>query len=398
MRHLADGVLRRLYDEPLALGAQDRTHLAGCARCHARYQTITADARAVGGLLDEPAEPDLRAALATFRGRMATAQREAAMQGRGLAPHIPRAEHVAAGPPSSFSHIRRFLMIMHARYRRLPNPARGVTLAATLAAALLAAVALTPAGSLAQGLLTIFEPRQFAAVPVTMADLQSLPDLQQYGTVHAPSMPAPRTFPSAASAGAAAGEGVLTLDAARSGVSGRAHYGLIGATTGSFTFSAARARAAAHGTGKALPPMPASLDGSVLQVTVGPVVVTTYGAAADTHDTQALLIAQAPLPRVTSTGATVSAIERYLLALPGVSPSLASAIRSIGDPATTLPIPIPIDLAQADHVTVQGVTGLAVGDNTGIGSGVIWQKDGMVYGVAGAMPESRVLAIARALR
>jgi hypothetical protein len=49
-------------------------------------------------------------------------------------------------------------------------------------------------------------------------------------------------------------------------------------------------------------------------------------------------------------------------------------------------------------VQVQGTSGLAVGDNTGIGSGVIWEKDGVVYGVAGALPESQILAIANSLQ
>ena len=143
--------------------------------------------------------------------------------------------------------------------------------------------------------------------------------------------------------------------------------------------------------------MPPALDGSTLRVAIGPVVIGTYGTAADTGDLPQLVIAQAPMPRVTSSGATVAAIEHYLLAQPGVAPELAASIRAIGDPTTTLPIPIPIDMAQADHVAVQGVTGLAIGDNTGIGSGVIWEKDGMVYGVAGTLPENQVLAIARSL-
>jgi hypothetical protein len=289
------------------------------------------------------------------------------------------------------------IMVVQARYRRIPAPARGLAVIAALISALVASFVLTPAGSLAQGLLTIFEPKQFTAIPVSTADLQSLPDLQQYGTMHAPSMPSPRAVDSAAAAAATTGQRVLVPGTAPSGVTGRVQYAVIGRTTGSFTFSASLVRAAARASGKPLAPMPASLDGSVLQVTVGPVVVATYGQASG-NSLPELVIAQAPLPTVTSTGARVPAIEQYLLSQPGVSPQLAASIRAIGDPTTTLPIPIPIDLAQADHVAVQGVTGLAIGDNTGVGSGVIWQKDGMVYGVAGSLPESQVLAIARALQ
>jgi hypothetical protein len=114
-------------------------------------------------------------------------------------------------------------------------------------------------------------------------------------------------------------------------------------------------------------------------------------------DIPSLVVAEAARPRITSTGATAKEIEDYLLAQPGVSPQLAAEIKAIGDPTTALPIPVPVERATAQTVQVQGTSGLAVGDNTGIGSGVIWEKDGVVYGVAGALPESQILAIANSL-
>ena len=54
-------------------------------------------------------------------------------------------------------------------------------------------------------------------------------------------------------------------------------YAVLSQGTASFTFSAAKARAAAAATGKTLPAIPAGLDGSTLQVTIGPAVVATYG-------------------------------------------------------------------------------------------------------------------------
>jgi anti-sigma factor RsiW len=101
---------------------------------------------------------------------------------------------------------------------------------------------------------------------------------------------------------------------------------------------------------------------------------------------------------VTSTGATVAQIEDYLLRQPGVSPSLAAEIRSIGDPETTMPIPIPIERAFGLRVTVQGVSGLGVGDNTGVGGVVVWQRGGIIYAVAGQLPQRDILAIAESLR
>jgi len=81
-----------------------------------------------------------------------------------------------------------------------------------------------------------------------------------------------------------------------------------------------------------------------------------------------------------------------------VSPALAAQIRAIGDPASTLPVPIPVGVAQAKNVSVHGTTGLFVGDSTGLGSGVIWVQNGLVYVVGGTLTESEVLAVANSLK
>ena len=55
MRHLSDGTLRRIYDEPLALTAADQAHFDECAECKPRFHVIANDARATTGLLQVPA-------------------------------------------------------------------------------------------------------------------------------------------------------------------------------------------------------------------------------------------------------------------------------------------------------------------------------------------------------
>src|SRR5207244_8516636 len=67
-------------------------------------------------------------------------------------------------------------------------------------------------------------------------------------------------------------------------------------------------------------------------------------------------------------------------------PIFEAALNAIGDPTSTLIIPIPIQYATSTAVTVQGVKGVAVGDNTGLGSGVIWIK-GNVFAVAGPLKQ-----------
>jgi hypothetical protein len=112
----------------------------------------------------------------------------------------------------------------------------------------------------------------------------------------------------------------------------------------------------------------------------------------------ALIIVQSASPQLTSTGATAREIEAYLLAMPGVAPQLADEIRAIGDPGTTMPVPVPVDKAFAQNVSIDGVTGLGIGDETGVGGMIMWQKNGIVYGVGGTMPQHELMEVAASLR
>jgi hypothetical protein len=181
-------------------------------------------------------------------------------------------------------------------------------------------------------------------------------------------------------------------------VTGPAVFAVVSQGTGSFTFSAAKARAAALREGKALPAMPANIDGSTLYLTVGPAIIESYGAGVAGSQMPSLLIVEATVPKVESSGVSVGQLENYLLLQPGISPTLAAQIRAMGDPSQTLPIPIPVNMATSHPVTVQGVHGVTIGDSSGLGSAVIWVKDGVVYAVGGTLTENQVLQVANSLR
>lgn len=357
MKHLDDGALRRLLDEPLSQGG---SHLAACERCRRRSAEIArdaAEARRLLAMADSPVE--LAPALARMRARTSI-------------PHMNRVERTVA-----------------------PEiPRRRVPLLAALAACLVAGLAFTPAGSWAQSLVTIFQPRSVAAVPVSLSDLRALPHLARFGTFHTSQKGRVQPEPNAAAAGAAAGMTVLTPSSLPSSLPAPT-FDFIPGSNSTFTFSAAKAAAAAARAGRPLPPMPANINGSTLTLSTGNAVAAIYGNL--NRGVPDLVIGQMVAPRVSSTGITAQQLEDYLVSLPGVSPQLASALRGIADPTSTLPIPIPVNLAQADRVTVQGVQGMAVGDATGVGSAVIWVKQGIVYAVAGALPESQVEQIANSV-
>ena len=56
------------------------------------------------------------------------------------------------------------------------------------------------------------------------------------------------------------------------------------------------------------------------------------------------------------------------------------------------------DKQSATKVTVDGVQGLAIGDETGIGSTIVWTKDGKLYAVGGTFAQSQVLGLAENLK
>ncbi|HLJ66962.1 MAG TPA: hypothetical protein VKX16_06345 [Chloroflexota bacterium] len=363
MRHLHDGVLRRMLDEPLAISDSEREHYRTCAHCRERFGTVSAAARQARGALETPL-PSLNeaGALALTKQRLASG---------GITPR------------------RRFIPYS---WRRLRNPLAG----GAAALALLGAMALTPAGSLAQQVITVFQPSRVVAVQVTATDIHALLGLQKYGTFHLPRTTPSGEASSAAAASRLAGMHVLTPSSLPAGVPAEVKYGVTFPTNGSFTFSAARAKAAAAAEGKQIPPMPAHIDGSTLQINVPSGVLTLYGASQG--DIPALVIGQVGAPTVRSSGVTAQQLESYLLSMPNISPALAAQIRAIGDPTKVLPIPVPMSLVNAQKVRVQGVEGLAIGDQTGVGSGVLWEKQGVIYAVGGSLPESEILAIANSLR
>jgi len=274
---------------------------------------------------------------------------------------------------------------------RFAAPAKWLAAAATV---VVVATTLTLTG-VADSILQIFEAKQFAAVTVTPVDLQTLGELSQFGTLSWSAPPQPHTVGSLAAATAETGLPAISVTLPAS-IGATAKYDAIARTTATFVFDASLARASAAAIGRTAPPMPAKLDGSTLALTGGPAILISYGSGDQNGGT--LVVGVAKTPTVGSDGASVSEIQAYLLSQPSVSPALAAQIRAMGDPATTLPIPIPVGQAAAKNVNVHGVTGLFVGDSTGLGSAVLWQQNGLVYIVGGTLAEAETIAVANSLK
>jgi len=264
---------------------------------------------------------------------------------------------------------------------------------AAAAAVVVVATTLTLTG-VADSIFQIFETKQFAAVTVTPTDIKTLSELSQFGKLTWSSQAEPHQVATLAAAMSETGLPGISVRVPAS-VTAAPKYGAMAKTSATFVFDAATAQRSAAAIGRTAPPMPAKLDGSTLIFSGGPAIVITYG---DEAASGALFVGVAKAPTVSSDGATVAELQAYLLSQPSVSPALAAQIRAIGDPASTLPVPIPAGQVQAKNVSVHGTTGLFVGDSTGLGSGVIWQQNGLVYAVGGSLTEAEVLAVANSLK
>ena len=277
----------------------------------------------------------------------------------------------------------------------------------TVPLALAAALALPLAAATADP-LSVFQPTQVRAISVTPADaraLQSFPPLEAFGTVRGTRSPGLDEVTSASEAAKDAGYALRLPATVPAEVGKEPHFQVTQRAHTSFTFEQAKATAWAREHKVALHPLPAGLDGATYTATLQPVTLVTYGAAPRTHRAEHgvrrgsfLAIMQAPVPTVTSNGASLQALAGWFESQPGVPPHLVAQIKAIGDPTQTLPIPVRFDKQTANKIDVDGVQGLVIGDETGIGSAIVWAKDGKIYAVGGTLPQSTVLALANSLK
>jgi hypothetical protein len=369
VRHLSDGTLRRIYDEPLALTAADQAHFDACAQCKDAFGVIANDARATTALLSLPEfEPRAAAALPRFLVRI-------------------RADETAR--PRRW--YERWFDHNAPRWRPMATPA----IAVLVAVALVTGVGVTGA---AQSLLRVFEPTKIVPVQVSPSDFAATGALLDYGEVTwLPAAPKLQELSDASTAAVQSGLPVLMPGSLPKGVAGPVSFGVVSHATGSLTFNAQRLRASAAKAGVHVNAMPSGIDGSTLIVNGGPALVEVWGISGTAGEPGAptLVIAQTRVPTVDSNGATTAQLEDYLLSQPGVPPEFAAQIKAIKDPSTALPIPIPKGLATTEPTQVNGTPAVLI--KAGLGSGVVWVKNGVIYAVGGQLTTDQVLAIATSL-
>lgn len=369
MRHIPDGVLRRLDDEPLAIPDRVTDHLDTCKRCGARHAEIAHDTEHVARLFAVPRiVPDVDLAWARMRRELARTPDDAGSR------------WAVAGP-------------IPARRARLPR----VSLRTGLA---IGAITIVLAGTAAAATLTtIFAPTHVVPVTVSQSDLRAIAAITglgggaplggyrapngsttlPFGTLTWSSSPA-RPASSLAQATTEAGLPVTLPAHLPAGVGAVQQFTVQPRVSATVTFNS---RAA-------------NLVGSSVTIDVGPGVLAEYsGAGASGGPT--LAVATMRRPTAQSTGASLSQIEAFLLAQPGIPPGLAAEVRLLGDLRTTLPVPVPSG-ASARSVQIDGQPGVLLADASNAAAAVVWEDGGgLLHAVVGIVDSQDVVNVARQL-
>ncbi len=378
-RHLNDAALRRYVDEPEALLSYEKEHLVQCLRCRQTLDAVRANARAAARALSTAEEP------------VDTTSARAAILARS----------------------RRSTHTVGLRAEAKPARLRDWRPLSAIAAALIVAFALSyaPFRAYAQNVLTIFQPREVTPISVTHADLEQLhsaPELSELGTVRESNRGKMQRFSSLAAARQFAHQSFSRPAYLPASVTHTVEYGIEPLHVVRFTFDERKARASAARKHFTLPPPPSGLDGATLTAELGPFVVQSYGMRLEQRHGKhaprdrefprdAIIVAQGPVPAVRSTSLSANTIESYLLSLPNVPQNVKAQIRAIRDPASTLPIPVAIDKSTSRPVLVHGARGLLIGDNTGVGSIVLWVSGGTFYWVIGGYSADEMTKVANSM-
>jgi hypothetical protein len=363
--------LRRFIDEPLAVADRDGRHMQSCARCRARHHQISTDAAF--------AERALSARVSFSDPDLAWARHQAQLARAG-------------GADRTAVHARR------PRYWRLMGTSAGTGAALATAGAVLAGVATAATLS-----TTVFAPTKVAPVAVSGADLRAvagLLDVQSPAELLGFSKPAgAETLPFGSVHWTSTGEGhrVSSLRAAEAstGLSVNLPSTLpngVGTPNGYFVIPTLTATVVlGHNAGD-------GLAGSSLVATLGPGIGITYSGTSAFGNVYPLAILTVARPLATSSGATTSQLERFLLSRPEIPPDLAQGLQLLGNLKSTLPVPTPRG-ANSTKTEIAGYPAVLLSDKSNDASAVVWESaNGEVHIVAGLLDKEDLRSVAEQVR
>jgi hypothetical protein len=366
-------------------------HLTSCDGCQATLGALEHDAEHAARALSAragapPTAAETDGALARLRGRLdSDLAAPAGVSPNGTAP-------LADSAPAP----RRVPMPITLVWRRWRLALGGVAAAFALTFALA-----TPEGqAVAAGFLAQFRSQRLAVVTFdpNQARQTGLFRFEQLGTVKNNQPPRPSEVANVQEAASRAGFPVLQPDPATlpAGAAKTPKVRFSPASETRLTFDREKSRAYFDSINRKDLSLPDKLHGATLVVALPPVVMLEYPAQ---DNKPAVMIGEAREVQVGVEGnASLDEVRNFLLGLPNVPPDLARQLRSMQDWTSTLPIPVPVDKMTWQETTIAGAPAYILNDNTGLGSGVIWQRDGRILGVAGPMKATDLRRIAESLK
>jgi hypothetical protein len=326
-------------------------HVDSCARCEGRVHDLSDTALVVATALDgQTPQVDVRAALAKVR---------------------------PARPAE--------VVTLAARAPRRPSLVLRNAAAALVVLVLVSGFLATPGGrATATSLLERFRAERLAVVPVNLASLDpaALDALVEVAEIRGlEDVEEPRPVADLDEAAAVAGFRVEPLDV-----------------------SALPADLAGPVTVLAQPPqtvridfaddpeVPSALRQAVLVLDVPGVVLQAVGGE---QGLPAAVRGEAGQLGVTVEGGpTLAEVREALLSLPGLPPDTVAALRGIEDWETTLPLPVPAGSISWEETTVAGQPAFAFGDESVLGSALVWRDGERFIGVGGLLPLSQTRRLA----
>jgi hypothetical protein len=360
MHHVPSPVLRRLADEPLAVPDRARRHLAGCDRCQADSSQVAGDAALAARLLSAPAEiADIDLEWILLQDRLASPG--AAQRPAGHAPgRMPRRlAHISVGAGTA-------------------------VVAGVLAVGAAAAAVLN----------TVYAPTRVAPVQVSAGDLRAIENVTGIGAGQLPASGSRQLTFGEVSWTTAGGPQQVSSIARASAITGLAFPTPSTLPTGVGAISQIMTQPQVTATIRFSQNAGPGLAGSTLQVTAGPAIAVQYGGATGGSGLPTLAIAAARRPVASSTGATASQLETFLLSRPGLPASLVQELRLLGKPGGILPVPVPSGMWEQLQ-DVGGVPAVLVTDPSAIASAVIWEsRNGVVHAVGGLLDKEDALSVA----
>lgn len=280
-----------------------------------------------------------------------------------------------------------------------PLPRRWrVPVSAAAASVTLVAVLVTPVGrEAAADFLAAFRSEQLTPLPLETADAeQTIAVLERIGSIEGePQIAEPERVADVAEAERRVGFAIAEPDpdTLPAGLDETPVAFVSPERQLRFTFDEARTRAyldEVRATDRAIPE---GYHGAALVLTISAGVLLEYGEGLP----GGLYVGETSQVTADVEGAIgLHELRAFLLDLPGLPEAVAAPLRGIEDWRETLPIPVPVGLLDVKETTVGGAEGLLVSE-PGIGTGLLWQRDGRIRGVAGLADEAAIRAIAEGL-